>query len=122
LRYRNAQMPQNERVSRALSPHRAVDDERRRFFMRKIILASVAAGALAAGIVAASAAEPGEEQYFAQRGNFDASVQQNANPGVNGWNQGYGYGSGYSYQSSPMGYAPMGPVYGPADDYGDYED
>lgn len=86
--------------------------------MKKLILASAAATALIAGIGAANAAEPGEEQYFAQRGNFDASVQQNVNPGPNGWGPYHNYGQGYGQSSAPLGFAPFGPVFGPAD----YED
>lgn len=84
--------------------------------MKKLVLAA-AATALVAGLTAVKAAEPGEEQYFHERGNLDASAQRGWHPGMDGWGQGYRYGSGYAYRNTP---APLGfaPVFGP----GDYDD
>lgn len=73
--------------------------------MKKTILASVAATALVAGIGTATAAEPGEEAYFHQRGNFNAALMKGPAPGLNGWPQ-YGYQPGPAYQQGPLGYAP----------------
>lgn len=85
--------------------------------MKNIILASLTATALVAGLGAAGAAEPGEEQYFAQRGNFDAAAQQRVDPGLDGWNQAQNYG--YSRYQGPLGFVPgLAPIFEP-DDYDD---
>ncbi len=82
--------------------------------MRKLILATTAAATLALGVGAAGAAEPGTDQYFHERGNFDASLMQRGPaPDLSGWPAqsqqgpvGYGYQAEYGY--GPMGYAPSG--------------
>jgi hypothetical protein len=74
--------------------------------MKKIVLASVAATALIAGLGAAKAAEPGEEQYFHDRGNINAAQAQPwAGPGDNGWGYDQGYGS-YN-RGGLLGFAPF---------------
>ncbi len=77
--------------------------------MKKIIIASVAATALIAGLSVAKAAEPGEEQYFYERGNINAAQLRGPAPDLNGW-QIYGgpaYGeTGFGQAQAPLGYAP----------------
>lgn len=85
--------------------------------MKKTILASVAATALIVGLGAAKAAEPGEEQYFHERGNIDVSAQRGWSPGPYGWGDAQRYGSGYGYSSAPLGFAP---IFGPGQ--GDFDD
>ena len=76
--------------------------------MKKIAIASVAV--LALGIGAASAAEPGEDAYFHERGNINAAEMRGPAPSLDGA-QHYGY--------APQGYA-QGPLgYAPATDYDD---
>jgi hypothetical protein len=84
--------------------------------MKKTILASVAATALIAGIGAASAAEPGEEAYFHERGNLDAAIaQRGPAPDASGLPH-YGYDRTYQNQQGPLGYGPYG-QFGPFGGY-----
>jgi hypothetical protein len=73
--------------------------------MKKIIIASAAAAALAAGIGASSAAEPGEDAYFHERGNLNAALaERGPAPDANGLY--YGNQPVAYYQQGPLGYAP----------------
>jgi hypothetical protein len=83
--------------------------------MRKILIASTAAAALAVGLGAASAAEPGEEAYFHERGNLNAALaERGPAPSTDGMYQ-------YGYQQPARGYAP-GPLgFAPFDD-DEYDD
>lgn len=72
--------------------------------MKNFAIASITAATLAIGLGAATAAEPGEDAYFHERGNLDASLaQRGPSPDQNGWPQ---YGYGRDYQRSSLGYAP----------------
>lgn len=80
-------MPQNQTGFPALPRYGVAGIAEQEIRMRKTIPASVAATALVTGIAAASAAEPGEDAYFQERGNFNAALMRGPAPDLNGWPQ-----------------------------------